>query len=246
MPGFKKLEDLKWYLYISMSKLRVLYEQIYKSEQTKKTRELTVKLGVLEGSGGSESQQNMDRDDMLRLVLAELEARSLVGTLEEPKDYFKGFMPMRWGFYNDYGVRGEGEAPLVYFGGFDGRQKLLVGLGGSSRHVVGCDGMTSTHSRSNTPTLTKWLMSEFARPELPEWKDTREEDEVYEAMALAQHYLRPPTQELEFLAKTLAVGEVDDEQLLGAPRARALLGTPIFVAQAHPLPDDKSVGLGDN
>jgi hypothetical protein len=39
-------------------------------------------------------------------------------------------------------------------------------------------------------------------------KEEREEDEIHRAIAIALHYLRPPTQSLEFFAKTLMVGDI--------------------------------------
>ena len=251
LPKFKSIADIKWYLYISSAKLRMLYDQIYRSDKVKSGRTLSVNVGIAKASARSDSEGSIDRDDMLRLVIDELENRELVGTVDQPKDYFKGAMPMRWGLYNDHGHRPDDEPPLVYFGGFDSAQKLLVGLGGSTKHVIGHDGATSTYSRSSTPALVRWLFSGMRNdkpPDLPEWWDMRaEEDEVYQAMAIAQHYLRPPTQELEFFAKTLVIGEAHGcAAFIGADSAQAILGTPLFVAQSHPLPDDNRWGLNED
>jgi hypothetical protein len=62
-------------------------------------------------------------------------------------------------------------------------------------------------------------------------------------VAIALHYLRPPTQELEFLAKTLAVGTTHNEHLTGVPEAKVVLGTPLYVVLSHPMPDDSRYGL---
>jgi hypothetical protein len=104
------------------------------------------------------------------------------------------------------------------------------------RNVVGHSGATSTWSRSSTPTLTRWLLSGLhlgKGPKVPHWGNMREEeDEVFRAMAFAQYYLRPPTQKVEFVAKTIAIGEVSGmKPFIGVNGARAILATPLYVAQ---------------
>lgn len=246
----KNTADVKWYLYISTAKIRMLYDQMYSESNTKRASTVSASAGFVSGSVTSESEEGLNRDDMLRSVVEELEARELVGTPDEPKTYFKGIMRMRWGLYGDLGTRPEGEPALVYFGGFDRDRSLLVGLGGSSKHVTGYEGASSTYSRSATPALVEWLVAGLHRdgpPEIPRWLAGGREHEVYEAMALAQYYLRPPTQDLEFVAKTLASGNVKGyPHVIDVESARALLGTPLYVAQAHPLPQEMTRwGLDD-
>jgi uncharacterized protein DUF7019 len=182
----------------------------------------------------------------LRLVEEDLEARHLVGSLEEPKTYFKGTMPMRWGLFDDQGHRPDDEAALVYFGGFDKAVPLIVGLGGSSKHVTGIEGASSTWSRSATPEIVRWLLAglQHDSPPEPKWWDRGQQEELFAAIAIALHYLKPPTQDLEFLAKTLTTGTVNGyESFVGVSSAKVILGTPLYVAQAHPLPSDNVWGL---
>jgi hypothetical protein len=169
-----------------------------------------------------------------------------VGTIYEPNLYIKGVMPMRWGMYGDSGMRDPAEGPLVYFGGLEVRSGILLGLGGSSRHVMGHDGATSTYSRSCTPSLVTALIRgmESGVAEPPTDDPRHGEDEVYTAMAIAQHYLRPPTQNLEFFAKTLMSGETYGcASYIGVSNIRAILGTPLYVAPAAPYPTDNHWGL---
>jgi hypothetical protein len=61
---------------------------------------------------------------------------------------------MRWGLFNDQGTRPQDEPALVYFGGINKEEiPIVVGLGGSSMHVEGHRGATSTYSRSAGPPL---------------------------------------------------------------------------------------------
>ena len=55
---------------------------------------------------------------------------------------------------------------------------------------------------------------------------------MFRAMAVAQYYLRPPTQTVEFVAKVFATGHVQGmKPFIGAEKARVILGTPLYVAQ---------------
>jgi uncharacterized protein DUF7019 len=67
------------------------------------------------------------------------------------------------------------------------------------------------------------------------WEKKREEDELFAAMAIALHHLKPPTQDMEFLAKTLETGTVRGyESFIGVPSARVILGTPLYVPKPTP------------
>jgi hypothetical protein len=179
-------------------------------------------------------EQRSGRDEMLKQVEKALKERDQIGSLADPKSYIKDVFPVRWGIYNDCQTRPDDEPALVYFGGF--ANNLLLGMGGSSCHVEGHSGATGTWSRSSTPTLTRWLLSGLHSGKAP--KDSycvnirEEENEVFRAMAVAQYYLRPPTQKVEFLAKTIAIGEVRGmESFINVEKAKAILATPLYVAQ---------------
>lgn len=216
----------------------MLYEQLYETSERTSRKSVSASLQVISGSLESTTRESVGIDQKMRAVELELDNRNLIGTLDSPNDYFRATMRMRWGLFNDYGKRPDDEPALVYFGGFDKRGPLLVGLGGSSKHVVGHEGASSTYSRSATPILVEWLLAGVqnnAPPELPEWHPANDMHSVYSAMAIALHYLRPPNLRLEFVAKTLSVGDVDGcEMWIGAPKARVILGSPLWVAQAPP------------
>jgi hypothetical protein len=242
----KSTRDIRYYLYLSTAKLDMLYEQVFR-ESKRSGRSLSLPTGIGSAEISSESDGTPDRDDKIRALEQELEERGLIGDLNEPRDYIRGILPMRWGLFDDNGTRGEGEPALVYFGGFDPADgPLLVGLGGSSVHVIGYQGASSTHSRSNTPALVRWMMSGLGDEQpVSLSEDPRvEEQVVMSAIAVAHQSLRPPTQNLEFLARTLLTGTLlGYEQYTGSPRSRVILGTPLYVVQSHPLPDENRWGL---
>lgn len=243
----KKASDIKYYLYRSDAKLRMLFPQVGNCDGEKRTIEWKGSVGFGSFSRKLEYQESVDEDDMLKAVIAQLEADGQVGSVYEPNLYIKGVMPMRWGMYNDCGMRDPVQGLLVYFGGLDVDEKVLVGLGGSSKHVMGHEGATGTSSRSSTPALVTALQQgiESGKPELRRRGDPRdEEDDVYTAMAIAQHYLRPPTQNLEFFAKTLMTGSTGGcESYIGISNVTVVLGTPLYVALAAPCPEDRHWGI---
>jgi hypothetical protein len=248
MVKLRNVSDIRFYLYLSTVKVDMLYEQMHEASKRSRKMAVSAKAPLVSASYESSAEEVVGPDEKLRAVEDELAARQLIGTPDDPKDYVKGIMRMRWGLFNDGGTRPEDEPLLVYFGGFEKALPLIVGLGGSSKHVVGHEGATGTHSRSSTAALVRWLVAGLRHdgpPELPSWWDMgAEESEVLTAVAIALHYLRPPTQELEFLAKTLATGTLDGyEHVIGVPEARVILGTPLYVAQAHPVPDENRIGL---
>jgi hypothetical protein len=244
----KNAADLKWYLYRSDAKLKMLFQQIAKTGTSKKAIEWKIGAPPFGSvTRKSESEETVDADDMLKAVIERLESSGQVGTVEEPNLYIKGSMPMRWGMYNDLGVRDPDQGPLVYFGGLDTDAQILLALGGSSKHVIGHEGATSTYSRSATPELVDALNRgiETGQYEPKPWDEKKEaEYRVYRAIAIAQHYLRPPTQNLEFFARTLMTGKTyNAKQYIGIEDATVILGTPLYVALSAPYPNDDHWGI---
>src|ERR1700730_8135522 len=177
----KSAADMKYYLYRSDAKLKMLFGQIARNDD-KKTIEWKMSVRSVSRSTKLEKDGIADEDDMLKAVVEHLEYAKQVGTIYEPNLYVKGVMPMRWGLYNDAGERDPDLGPLVYFGGLDKEERILLGLGGSSKHVLGHEGATSTYSRSSTPALVTALCRgiESGTKEL-RYSDSSAEDEVYEA-----------------------------------------------------------------
>jgi TIR domain len=84
----------KYYVYISDSKVNMLYPQVR--------------------TGTSARQDSIGK---LETVVADLVRGGRVGTIDEPKEYFAGAMPMRWGPCLFMDVFDKLVSGLVYFGG---------------------------------------------------------------------------------------------------------------------------------
>jgi hypothetical protein len=122
----------------------------------------------------------------------------------------------------------------------------LESLGGSSKHVTGHHGASSTYSRSTTPAIVRWLLAGLAdaRPPVLWGEPSSEEQEVLSAVGIALHYLRPPTQALRFLANALLSGALPGlEHTTGLPTARVVLGTPLFVSLVGVPQEENRYGL---
>jgi hypothetical protein len=208
---------------------------------------VSVEVPGIKASFGTSPYPELTDDEKLDLIEKQLRDRNLIGTLTEPGEYFAGEIPMRWGLFNDQGTRPADEPPLVFFGGVSQDENLIVGLGGSSKYVVGHHGASSTYSRSNTRAIVDWLYAGLADGPIPmRWDPEGERQLVLAGVGIALHYLRPPTQRLRFLAKTLLVGHIPGhEHMTGMDSPQTILGTPIYVAMVDPPPDEGRFGLDD-
>lgn len=219
----KDAKDLKYYLYISASKVEMLYPQIAADLKEKKAAEWEVDPKFLSHSRKSEDEPTGTQQARLGAIVETLAMQEKIGTIEEPREYFGGCFKMRWGIYADNG-RPNDEPPLVYFGGTTG--ETVCGLGGSSRHVIGFRGAGNTGSRSVTPYLIAHLLNGLDIP-TKGWnapglrKDT--EQHTREAITAANGYLTGPELQMEFVAKTLLIGR------------DFLLGTPLYVVEVGPF-----------
>ncbi len=166
--------------------------------------------------------------DKLDLISSFLEKEGSIGTVDSPKQYFKGILPMRWGSYG-----WDEKSQLVYFGGFTDAGTVL-GLGGSMDHVLEKEKLSSHANPNSLPfAIANKLSVELNIPLIPGDKYEIEgqrrafalNDESYlEAALLATDQMEGPLQNLEFLAEKLIAGGGDDR--------RVVLGTPIYVAVA--------------
>jgi hypothetical protein len=151
----KNASEMKYYIYVSTVKLDMLYLQVGSAGKDKKSLEWTLDVKAFKVVHKSESEGEPDRHDKLKAVIDALEYSQLVGTVDEPKDYVRGTLPMRYGVYRDSGRPNE-EPPLVYFGGTT--EETVFGFGGSTRHLEGNAGCSATGSRSMTPYLIPHLL----------------------------------------------------------------------------------------
>src|SRR5262249_7822444 len=132
---------LKYYVYVSRSKVEMLYSQIPHQQR----RGLLTKLAMDMPPDDCERQTQEALFAKTKLVVCFLEEQGMVGNVDDPRAYFKGQLKLRWGPY--------GRRELVYFGGET--KDTILGLGGSRIHVIGQVGASRPHSHSATRDLVK-------------------------------------------------------------------------------------------
>jgi hypothetical protein len=235
---------MRYYVYASATKVDQLYAQIPIKLREKIAAKLTIDLKIIKAEfQGRPAQDSLF--SMLDIVVSYLENEGLVGTVEDPKSYFKGVMPLSWGPYLDMGINAPPVPDFVYFGGRTGH--AIVGLGGSLKHVIGEVGTASSHSHSATPMMIRALRKVTRSTAFEQGIDV-ESAGILQCVELASGQMGGPWEPMEFVAKRLAYGPLHDvhwktketEDDRGFPRYEwermgavdAILGSPIYVAMA--------------
>lgn len=226
--------DLRYYLYVSDAKVDMLFAQIPRAFLTGVSGELKVGLGVVSATLKQDAEP-ISKYEKLKTIVRYLDAQDQIGTVDDPKAYFRGELPMRWG---SYGSSISETSPLVYFAG--STPLTEVGLGGSRHHVLGSRGRdreVGFDSASATPAMTRILTRGLAedtavKPEetfsvagRPYTAATLLPIAIHNAI-LQMDRLGGPAQTLEFVARRLFLADSEGR------RPRTLLGTPLFVAAA--------------
>jgi Family of unknown function (DUF7019) len=167
----------------------------------------------------------------LEAALARLARAGRIGTIDEPKEYFAGDIPMRWGPCVFPFVPDLTPSPLVYFGG--ATETTIVGLGGSAKHVIGEVGSATAGAHSCLPSFIFRLRFELGETLPLDLKFMDDDQSTLMAVHQATMHARGPSQKLEFVAKRLAYEplptlyfpkrEPDDKE-------KVLVGTPLYVA----------------
>ena len=243
---------MRYYVYVSETKVDQLYAQIPTKLRDKIAAKLTIDLRLIKVEvGGRQPQESLF--SKLEMVRVYLEERDLIGSVDNPGFFFAQTMPLSWGFY---GVESSGESSeFVYFGGRT--EKTVLGMGGSLQHVIGEAGRSYTHSASNTVFLfhaLKGALSEsVTEPDID--ADERllkyagqilrrgasiEPRFILDAVAAASGRMRNPWEPMEFVAKRLINGAVPRREWSDYTHEwkdlgpiKVLLGTPLYVALAE-------------
>lgn len=216
--------SLRYYLYVSDSKVDMLLAQIDPALRRKRTTEVNVSLKVVGGKRVVEDTGEEGRGPRLERLVRFLEDQAELGTVDDPKRFFRGMLRLRWGPF-------PADANLVWFGGSSVR--TVVGLGGSSHHVLGSPPPSETGlSRSLTPSLLAGLGRDPQIQALVGMISAEEDRPARtgtpaagQAVHRANELMPGPVQRVEFVAKRLL-------HVPGSPDAgpAVLLGTPLYVA----------------
>lgn len=193
------------------------------------------------GAGGVQIETNASQYSKLNTLLAYLNEHNEIGRVENPKEFFKGELILRWGEFPDTG--------LVYFTGIT--NEVLLGLGGSLKHVTGNKPIKELESGgSRTAGIRRSLIEELELTPLIETLDQQDQrdrnalvdaddESMIWAIENACGRMVGARDRLEFVAYRLKVWESDQiPDYLGTVQRgqdlifynKVILGTPIYVA----------------
>jgi hypothetical protein len=224
---------VRYYVYISDSKLDMLYPQVPHALKQKVSTDLKVDLKLFGGSRTTEKETEENRMTKLETVVRFVEENEDVGTVDSDGSYFADTLEMRWGIpqLRDATVGARVPSGLVSFGAIVG--DTSVGLFGSACHLVGVGGTPQTGDIKTTMggestffNIAAAVNGMFGQDQTEVGRgDLTSNDEVLQQFVLFTQRMSGPQQRLEFLAKRLAVGTARDGR-------RVLIGTPLYVALA--------------
>lgn len=238
MVPFKSREvrPIRYYVYISDTKLEMLFEQIDQDIRKRVSAEVKVDLKVASLKLSKADDPASTRAAKLRVVERFIDKHHNVGTIMAPgTEYFRGQMDMQWGLVRDPAFE-DREVQAVYFKGTasEGRGILLVG---SSRHVLGESPAWDWPSMSTYARMMEMLQM------IAERSGGQNVGALLDAYPGAEHSivrawsvlgepsyhneLSVPKQRLDFLAIPFA------EYTSTVWAHHVVLGTPLYVAMAR-------------
>ena len=223
---------MKYYVYVSDTKINMLYDQIPSRLRDKLATELKIDLKFLSTTLSQEPSERT-RFAKLQLVTDFIKRNYNIGTVNNPEFFFQGDMKLRWGPLISYATE------IVFFGGMT--KRTILGLAGSMKHVIGEVGASKpglpSRSGSEPPRILGALRDNLRKSsKLDYWSGGVSGlpvlDEGLYDIAYAARTIKGPEQRLEFLAKRLLEGDEPSKRrdLFGRTGKRVLLGSPIYVA----------------
>lgn len=254
---------LRYYLYVSDTKLDMLFEQIDPALRRRISAEAKVDLKLASLTLRRADAPSAARLAKLQLVERYIDKHHHVGTIKEPgREYFRGSMPMQWGWLN-HGYDPDsptGGRDTVFFRGRDSSH--VVVLAGSRRHVLGEQPVAEDNdvrAHSATPNILaviaehisgnlklgqRWHRLRSLDPRTGGSEDVCAAHDPPEAglREAARVRLRGPAQRLEFLAVPIISGPVTIDREEGDwfvdENVHAVLATPLYVAMARTQADE--------
>jgi len=207
---------IKYYIYISDTKVDMLFAQIPINILKKISAELSINLGVFNVTL-RENQSEQTRFDKVHVVSNYINQHLDVGDVDHPQTYFKASVAMQWG-----ALFGGSDQNFVYFAGKT--DQTIFGLGGSTQHMIGEQKGQSPGANSFTPSILAALKKLDIHSDFPvSSHDVQISGDPLRLVATATGWRElGPEEPLEFLAKKLVEGSLDSTHVL--------LGTPIYVA----------------
>jgi hypothetical protein len=221
LKKIRRQDGFRYYLYVSDTKLDMLFDQIGEQVRKKISVELKIDLKLASVTLGHAGSPDPARMAKLRLVEEFITRNHTVGTVEDSSGgWFRGAMDMQWGWLESFDTNDA--SPLVFFRGQE--DSHVVMLAGSRRHVIGEPPGTTAYAGSALPHIVAAIKTHF--PDDAAIAGLRSQDPAWTVPLRASEVLfkDAPQQKMSFLAVSLAEENINGHHLL--------LGTPVYVALA--------------
>ncbi len=218
---------MRYYVYISESKVNMLFAQIPLALRDRIAAELKIDVKLVSFSL-SERPSDQSKYSKVQLVCDYLERESLVGTLDEPASFLYATLPMRWGPVRNAGIPHQ-DTGVVFFA--SATESRVVVLGGSVKHVIGASGPEASVG-SHTTGIFGAIAVEEGEVSADAWRTGPDDTlNALRGLATVPESMTGPEQRLEFVAKVLLQGEIEHERgPQVTERRNVLLASPIYVA----------------
>ena len=155
---------MKYYVYISRTKVEMLHGQIGAAKANTRDASIGFDLKILKGEIKESRPIDHSIYTQLNETVAELDKAGLIGGIESGSHQFiRGTCKMAWSRSD----RWEGEAPaqgITLWTHKSDAEKLVLALAGSSYHVLGETRIPGTSSHSATPLIANWIRKNIMEP----------------------------------------------------------------------------------
>lgn len=209
---------MKYYVYISATKVDMLYTQIPKKFLKNIAGTLTIDFKLIK-TEFSEIPPQETLIYKLKIVEKYISNNEMVGTAEDSKNYIKDTLNMNWGPFSE---------EMVYFACC--KKNLVLGLGGSLKHVIGNVGNAVSNAHSTFPYIYAALKNKDIENDVVLSSTNQSfESTVLSAVKIASSQMEGIEEKMSFLAKRLLCSTGEGSNHNQVPRT-TILGTPIYVA----------------
>jgi hypothetical protein len=210
---------VKYYIYISDSKVDMLLPQIPTEVKKKIATEFKIDFKILSASRKAESEIVAEnRVTRLEAVCDFIQEFGNVGSVAQPDEYIFDAIHLRMGVTD--------EQNFVYFCGH--KEYTTVVLGGSSKHLVGAEeyppGTCNYKHNSSLPRILEYVGTILKGNGIEKSNDTIH---LLKYITGFSSLIDSPRQRFEFLAKSLFY-----DSNAGGSNIPVLIGSPLYVALA--------------
>lgn len=147
---------MKYYVYVSESKINMLYDQMGRPEKKERSSTLEFNLKLVKGKFERSKGVPENKFTKLNEAIKGLEKEQLIGSVPEDYPYIRGCIQMKWG---TLAAPKLSESPISFWGHWS--DNLTLALAGSKYHLLGEQRGSCTDSGSSAPAILSWLVREL-------------------------------------------------------------------------------------